>query len=367
MQILRHILILLFAAVTLPTHVAAVQTLAISPQQQQLLGIVTEKLVVSSHSAYLTLPAKVVVPPDQTFLVSAAQNGVISKISVGEGDAVIKGQTLLSMSSPQLLHLQREYLQAISQLKLQLNQQKRLRSLWEDGVIAERRWLELNSAVQTAQSNVKEQHSLLQLAGMSAAQINTLKTSRQLHQSLQVNAPNDGVILQRMIVPGQRVETMMPLFHLADLSTLWLEIRVPVQSINTIKIDDLVEIKQANISAKVILLGRKVDSENQTVLVRALIDQPPSQLRVDQLVNVAFVRSNEQPGFRLPISAVVKQQGQAYVFVQVDNGFEVRQIGIENTTSDSVVVTSGLTGDEQIAVKGIAALKAAWQNAGDSD
>lgn len=367
MQILRHILILLFAAVTLPTHVAAVQTLAISPQQQQLLGIVTEQLVVSNHSAYLTLPAKVVVPPDHTFLVSAAQNGVISKISVGEGDAVVKGQTLLSMSSPQLLHLQREYLQAISQLKLQLNQQKRLRSLWEDGVIAERRWLELNSAVQTAQSNVKEQHSLLQLAGMSAAQINTLKTSRQLHQSLQVNAPSDGVILQRMIVPGQRVETMMPLFHLADLSTLWLEIRVPVQSINTIKIDDLVEIKQANISAKVILLGRKVDSENQTVLVRALIDQPPSQLRVDQLVNVAFVRSNEQPGFRLPISAVVKQQGQAYVFVQVDNGFEVRQIGIENTTSDSVVVTSGLTGDEQIAVKGIAALKAAWQNAGDSD
>jgi cobalt-zinc-cadmium efflux system membrane fusion protein len=367
MQILRHILILLFAAVTLLTSVAAAQTLAISPQQQQLLGIVTEQLVVSNHSAYLTLPAKVVVPSDQTFLVSAAQNGVISKISVGEGDAVIQGQTLLSMSSPQLLHLQREYLQAISQLKLQHNQQKRLRSLWEDGVIAERRWLELNSAVQTAQSNVKEQHSLLQLAGMSAAQINTLKTSRQLHQSLQVNAPSDGVILQRMIVPGQRVETMMPLFHLADLSTLWLEIRVPVQSINTIKIDDLVEIKQANISAKVILLGRKVDSENQTVLVRALIDQPPSQLRVDQLVNVAFVRSNEQPGFRLPISAVVKQQGQAYVFVQVDNGFEVRQIGIKNTTSDSVVVTSGLTGDEQIVVKGIAALKAAWQNAGDSD
>ncbi len=367
MQILHHSLIVFLVAVMVTFNLADAETIAISLQQKKLLGIVTEQLVVSNHSAYLTLPAKVVVPPDQTFLVSAAQDGVISQVSVGEGDAVIKGQALLSMSSPQLLHLQREYLQTISQLKLQLNQQKRLRSLWEDGVIAERRWLELNSAVQTAQSNVREQHSLLQLAGMSKAQINTLKNSRQLHQSLQIIAPNDGVILQRMIVPGQRVETMMPLFHLADLSTLWLEIRVPVQSINSIKIDDLVEIKQANISAKVILLGRKVDSENQTVLVRALIDQPPSQLRVDQFVNVAFVRSNQQPGFRLPISAVVKQQGQAYVFVQVDNGFEVRQIGIENTTSDSVVVTSGLSGDEQIAVQGIAALKAAWQNAGDSD
>ena len=367
MPILHHSLILFLVAAMLLFNLAAAQTLAISPQQQQLLGIVTEQLVVSNQSAYLTLPAKVVVPPDQTFLISAAQNGVISKISVGEGDSVAKGQALLSMSSPQLLHLQREYLQAVSQLKLQLNQQKRLRSLWEDGVIAERRWLELNSAVQSAQSNLKEQQSLLELTGMTEVQINTLKTSRKLHQSLQISAPNDGVILQRMVVPGQRVETMTPLFQLADLSTLWLEIRVPVHSVNSIKIDDLVEVKQAKISAKVILLGRKVDSENQTVLVRALINEPPSELRVDQLVNIVFVRSNGQTGYRLPISAVVKQQGQAYVFVQLDNGFEVRQIGIENTTSNSVVVTSGLSGDEQIAVQGIAALKAAWQNVGDSD
>ncbi len=367
MQIFAHILILLLATVIPLTNAEAVQTLEVSPQQQQLLGIVTQQLVVSSQSVYLTLPAKVVVPPDQTFLISAAQNGVVSKVSVGEGDAVIKGQTLLSMSSPQLLRLQREYLQAISQLKLQHNQQKRLRTLWEDGVIAERRWLELNSAVQIAHSSVKEQYSLLQLAGMSKVQINKLKTSRKLHQSLQVNAPNDGIILQRMIVPGQRVETMTPLFHLADLSTLWLEIRVPVRNINSIEINDVVEVKQAQIAAKVILLGRKVDSENQTVLVRALIDDPPSRLRVDQLVTVNFVRSNEQHGYRVPISAVIKQQGETYAFVQIDNGFEVRQIDIENTTSDSVLVSSGFSGDERIAVQGVAALKAAWQNAGDSN
>ncbi len=367
MQILyRHLLFCLSVVLFLSNGVNA-QTIAISAQQQQLLGIVTEQPVVSHQSSYLSLPARVVVPTDQSFLVSAAQSGVISKVSVGEGASVVKGQTLLSMSSPDLLSLQRQYLQAINQQQIQLNQQKRLRSLWEDGVIAERRWLELNSAVQTAQANVNEQHSLLQLAGMSKPRINRLKNSRQLHQSLQVVAPSNGVILQRMIVPGQHVETMAPLFHLADLSTLWLEIRVPVSNINTIKIDDIVEIQQLDISAKVILLGRKVDRENQTVLVRALISYSPPNLRVDQLVNVVFVKSATQSGYRLPIASVVRQQGQTYVFVQAGNGFEVRQVSIENSTSQFVVVSSGISGDEKIAVQGVAALKAAWQNVGDSD
>jgi cobalt-zinc-cadmium efflux system membrane fusion protein len=367
MQTVHRIVILIFAAIMLLTNVTVAQTIAMSAEQQQLLGIVIEQPVVSNQSAYLSLPAQVVVPLDQSFLVSAAQSGVISKVSVGQGASVVKGQALLSMSSPELLHLQRDYLQAISQRQLQLNQQTRLRSLWEDGVIAERRWLELNSAVHMAQSNLKQQHSLLLLAGMSGAQIKQLKTSRNLHQSLQVSAPNDGVILQRMIVPGQRVEAMTPLFHLANLSSLWLEIRVPVQRINHLKIDDVAKIQQLDVSAKVILLGRKVDSQSQTVLVRALISHPPPNLRVDQLVNVVFVRSTTQSGYQLPIAAVVRQRGQTYVFVQVDHGFEVRQISIENSTSEFVIVSSGLNGDEQIAVEGIAALKAAWQNAGDGD
>ncbi|MCK5923149.1 MAG: efflux RND transporter periplasmic adaptor subunit, partial [Methylococcales bacterium] len=304
---------------------------------------------------------------DQSFLVSAAQSGVISKISVGEGASVVKGQTLLSMSSSELLSLQRQYLQAINQLQIQLNQQERLRSLWEDGVIAERRWLELNSAVQTAQANVNEQRSLLQLAGMSKPRINQLKSSRQLHQSLQVIAPSDGVILQRMIVPGQHVETMAPLFHLADLSTLWLEIRVPVSGINTIEIADIVEVQQIDVSAKIILLGRKVDRDNQTVLVRALIEHPQPNIRVDQLVNVVFVKSTTQSGYRLPIASVIRQQGQSYLFVQVENGFEVRPVSVENSTSQFVVVSSGVSGNEKIAVQGVAVLKAAWQNLGDSD
>ncbi len=362
----RHLLFYISVVLFLSNSVNA-QTIAISAQQQQLLGVVTEQPVVSNQSSYLSLPARVIVPTDQSFLVSAAQSGVISQVFVGEGASVVKGQTLLSMSSPELLSLQRQYLQAINQQKIQLNQQKRLRSLWEDGVIAERRWLELNSAVQTARSKVNEQHSLLQLAGMSKVQIKQLKINRQLHQSLQVHAPSDGVILQRMIVPGQHVETMAPLFHLADLSTLWLEIRVPVSGINTIKIDDVVEIQPLDISAKVILLGRKVDRENQTVLVRALINHPPPNLRVDQLVNVVFVKSTSQSGYRLPIASVFRQQGQAYVFVQVEGGFEVRQVEIENSTNQFVVVSSGINGNEKVAVQGIAALKAAWQNTGDSD
>ncbi len=367
MQCLYRNFILCVSTALLLCKFASAQTIEMTAEQQQLLGILTDKPYVSKQSSYLSLPGRIVVPPDQEYIISIAQSGIISKVLVSEGESVIKGQTLVSLSSPDLLHSQHAYLQASNQLQLELNQQKRLRPLWEDGVISERRWLELRSAVQLAQSSVKEQHSLLLLAGMSEAQIKSLRNKRNLLQILTIVAPNDGVILRRLIIPGQRAESMTPLLHLADLSSLWLEVPVPVQHVSRISINDQIEIQELDVFAKIILLGRNVDRDNQTVMIRALLDQPPPQVKVDQLVNVNFVASNSRLEYRVPVSAVIRHQGLSYVFVSVKNGFQVRQISISNSNNDYVIVNSGLSGNEQLAIKGVAALKAAWQSNGAGD
>ena len=354
-------------AVLSTSRLVFADTVTMSIRQQQQLGVKTQQPELSTQSSYLGLPARVVVPPDQLYLVSAAQNGIISKVYVGEGASVVDNQLLLTMSSPDLLDLQHAYLQARSQLQIELNKQKRLKPLWKDGIISERRWLELASTVQLARSTVQQQSSLLQLAGMSKPQLDALRTRHRLLQSLSVNAPAKGVILKRLVVPGQRVETMTPLFQLADLSSLWLEISVPVQHIGRVSLDDQITIEDLAVQARVILLSRKVDSDNQTVLVRALIDDPPQQLRVDQLVNVVFVRSTQSPVYRIPVAAVVRQDGQRYVFVANDHGFEVRRIDMTVAERGFVMVTSGLSEHERIAVNGVAVLKAAWNNSGDDD
>ncbi|HFD12599.1 MAG TPA: HlyD family efflux transporter periplasmic adaptor subunit [Crenotrichaceae bacterium] len=366
MQFLYRYFFITVAVVGLFSHTLYADIINLSAEQQQRLGIRTEQVAVSNQSTYLNLPARVVVPPDQTYIVSAAQAGIVRQVFVGEGDSVVHQQRLLAMSSPELLGLQQAFLEAHTQLKLAQNQQQRLQALWEEGVISERRWLELKSAVQLAQSVVSEKQSLLSLAGLSKKQINSLRIHHRLNQSLNVFAPGEGVIMQRLVVPGQRVEIMTPLFHLADLSSLWLEIPVPVQHIASVKNADHVEIQDSDVSARIILRSRKVDAENQTVLVRALIHQPPPDVRVDQLVNVVFVRATTTPQYQLPISAVVRQNGQTYVFVSIENGFEARRVKLANSGQAFALVKSGLSADEYIAVKGVAALKAVWQTIEES-
>jgi len=79
--------------------------------------------------------------------------------------------------------------------------------------------------------------------------------------------------------------------------------------------------------------------------------------------------------FRVPSAAVVRSAGQAYVFIRVQNdsqdGFEIRPVGIGGHEgagpADGLLITSGLYGNEQIAVSGVAALKAAWLGMGGGE
>ena len=71
--------------------------------------------------------------------------------------------------------------------------------------------------------------------------------------------------------------------------------------------------------------------------------------------------------FRLPISALVYQEGKTYLFVRVTGGFSARQVAVASTEERNVVIHEGLQENEQVAVQGVAALKAAWTGIGSDE
>jgi len=90
----------------------------ISPVQLYNLGVKMGSLKVIEHIPLLYAPAKVVIPPSQEYIVSAAQAGLISKLNVTIGDSVEKDQVLAHINSPNLLSLQRQLLKANSEKHL---------------------------------------------------------------------------------------------------------------------------------------------------------------------------------------------------------------------------------------------------------
>ncbi|MCX7102019.1 MAG: efflux RND transporter periplasmic adaptor subunit [Methylobacter sp.] len=117
MRSYQFLLLFNLALVACP-EVLAENTIQISIEQMTSLGVKLRKMEVVSEFPVVSVPAKVVIPPSQEYVVSAAQAGFIEKLNVAIGDKVVKGQLLALLNSPDLLVLQQEYLKADNALQL---------------------------------------------------------------------------------------------------------------------------------------------------------------------------------------------------------------------------------------------------------
>jgi membrane fusion protein, heavy metal efflux system len=75
----------------------AENSVKISQENFNNLGVTLGKLDAASQIPLLTAPAKVVVPPEQEYVVSASQAGLITKMNAAIGDSVKKGDVLVEL------------------------------------------------------------------------------------------------------------------------------------------------------------------------------------------------------------------------------------------------------------------------------
>jgi len=362
--------VLLISLGSVATAIAAENTIAISQEYVTNLGIILGKLTPVKQVPLLTAPAKVVIPPAHEYIVSASQAGLITKLNAALGDTVKKGQILAQLNSPDLLSMQRLYLKAVSEMQLSELSYQRDQKLAAEGVIAERRWQETNSLHNTFVSEVNEHKQLLEIAGMTSEEINRLTKTRQLSSQLSVHAPISGVIMDRMAVAGERMDILAPLYRIANLDELWLEINIPHEHIGQIKVGDQVHIENSPIYAEITLLGQSVNPENQTLLARATIKDSKdlikqhASVRAGQSINTQIIQASDKPVFKVPNTAIAQNDGLAYIFIRTQDGFTISPITVIGKQGDESIISGNLSGEESIAIKGAVALKANWLGLG---
>lgn len=339
----------------------------ITREQIDNLDIKVGPLTASREIPLLYAPAKVVVPANRERLISSTQPGLVVQLQANIGDNVEKGQILAQINSPELVALQREFLTAGSELDLSAQEYKRDKKLLAEGVIAERRWQETLTQHNGKSAQFDTIRQLLAMAGMSPAEIKTLAQTRKLSSLLNIRAPLGGVVLERSATLGARLDMQAPLYRIADLSELWLEINIPQERLAGLHIGDHVRIEDTAITAKISLLGQSVDRDNQTVLARAIIDSKQSGLRAGQNVNVRIMQNSEQAGFMVPNSAIAQYEGHHYIFVRNAGGFAVTEVKVTGKQDTESRIDASLSGNEQIAVKGAVALKANWLGLGGGE
>lgn len=348
----------------------------ISTEQQKTMGIAVAPIAAINHVGSQLYSGKVMIPVGQERIVSTSQAGLVESLQVAIGSEVKKGQLLAKVTSNDLLGLQREYLQASTQQTLAHKSFERDAMLFKEGIIAERRYLATQSDLAEKNAMLSQLRQSLKLSGISQTEISQLASKGQYATGINIFSPIDGVVLEQMVTIGERVDMAMPFFKIARLNPLWLEMRVPVESINLFKNGMKVEIPSVAASGVVSTIMRNLNENDQTVLVRAEITTNTAQLLPGQIVQAQIISSIPQPEtsthatYSIPKNSLIRQGVDSIIFIESGNGFVATKINVVSTVGNQVIIQSGsitIPSDSRVAVSGTVALKAAWLALGEGE
>jgi cobalt-zinc-cadmium efflux system membrane fusion protein len=150
------------------------------------------------------------------------------------------------------------------------------------------------------------------------------------------------------------------LYSIADLSSVWVELAVPLADLAAFKEQQRVTVKhdQQTGEAKIVFISPVVNAETRSARVIAALDNPGLTWRPGTFVAAEVAVDQEQVGIRVPRTAVQTIEGKTVVFVRSPRGFVKREVSVGRGDGESVEIALGLAAGEAIAVSNTFLLKA---------
>lgn len=355
----RHTTFPALGLLLLVAGASAQPALVLDGAETERLGLEFTQAAETTGNADLALPARVTVPPMAMSAVSAAFPAEIARLWKASGESVTAGEPLVRLRSPDLITAQGEFLRYNAALGLQRSAHARDTALAKAGAIAERRLEQTVAALREARVNAAASRARLQALGMTPAQLDGLARDGQLRDSLDLLAPHDGYVLEKIGEVGQRVDAMTLIYRLARADRLWLEVRAPAEHAAAFRHAQQLFVDGTPAAAVISHIGYDVDSMDNTILVRAEFEAAPAALRPGQFVMARWQGSGGRT-FEVPPKAPFHHAGRDYVFVRTDAGLLARPVTVSSRTGERARISDGLNGDEHIVSAGTAALKALW-------
>jgi membrane fusion protein, copper/silver efflux system len=304
------------------------QTITVDPATVQKMGVRTA--VVMKGPLRRAIRTVGTIDYNETALadVTTKFRGWIEKLYVDStGKQVHKGEPLFDIYSPDLYSAQNEYVLALNQggtggLKASARQKLKLFDVSED-------------------------------------QIAQLEKTRQPQRTLRVDAPIDGIVVEKNTVQGQMVEAGMRLYRLADLGIVWVQSQIYEQDLNLLKLGQEAEVSLSYLPdrkfrGRITYIYPTVDEKTRTARVRMEFHNPGFFLKPGMFATVELHAELESEALLVPDTAILRSGDKNTVFVALEGGkFEPRNVTIgARSENDQIQILSGLKEGERVVTSG---------------
>lgn len=361
--------VLKLAALMLTALPLTVTALELSAQQMANVKLSTATVTLRQAAATISVTGTLRADQRRLFRVSPVVDGLVTELNAVEQTVVHKGQVLARLRSNTLGQARADYLEAVARHEVAQADYQRIKSLREEGVVAESRLLESGSEYKMADAILAQKRRALSLAGMNASQITSLAQHPGNIADYPLLSPAEGVLLEVAVESGQMLAAGETAFRLADLSVVWADVKIPVARIADIALGASVSIRvnaypQLTFGGRLQTLSGEVDVTSQTLSGRVVIENNEGLLRPGMYVQ-AELQGEAQAGLMVPKDALFRLGNDNYVFtVTGPRSFEPVKVTTHQPNGDWVRIESGLAADTEVVSSGVAELKSHWQYQG---
>ena len=340
------------------------RAVSLSPEAVKSARIVVEPAVNGALSPEISIPAHIALDPRKEAIVSAWIGGQVDGIDVRTGDEIKKGQRLATVQSPELGEAVAAHRAAVAMDDAGEARLERLQRLEKDGVAAHAQVLDAEASHAEADGALGAAVERLRVLGVDPS-VGDSHAGERYPSRVPVRSPIAGKVLKADATVGRRVEPGETLFHVGDLSEVWLLLDLFARDLPSVSVGQPVRFEVDGWPDEVFegvveQVGDWVDPTSRTVEVRVVVDNPGHKLKPNMYANatLSLAKANAEQGIVLPAQAIQEIDGHDVVFVEEEDGhFEAREVEVRDRSGIQALLTSGIEPGERIVTEGAFALK----------
>jgi len=300
-------------------HEEAPETIAeLTEEQMKSVGVTLGTIEMKELTSTIKANGLLRVPNNNKAAVTSLYGGIIKTINFQIGDFVRKGQVLATVSNPEYIQLQEQYLTVNSRISFAEQEFRRQKELFDNDAGAKKNLQSADAELKSLRTQRASLQRQLQMMGISPGSLN----NGNLKSGLVITAPISGTISNINAQIGSYVDISSPVLEIIDNNSIHLDLQVFEKDLPKMRVGQIVHFKLTNnpeteYDATIYSVGSTFENESKTISVHANVTGNKTGL-IDGMNITGIVSLDKNTIPAITNEAIVEADGKYYVFLQTD-------------------------------------------------